>query len=569
MNPLATLQHSLIMKPCLSIQGVPDVTLILDKFCLLFIFNRIEKIRIEAFSGYQGIPEVQASRIENAKLQFRYESTLQMSLKMLSLYSFDEWPCLEVRDRDEKFVTQVQEESLKLLNRCDLFDEFKTSSAFNICPRKITQSYCKVYIHLRSPLTESQKNQVQVTVEKEPFTSCPITSVQHHNPFTLSFDVPEKLLGVSSFLKVNLFIERKLIGSREVKCEGPMEVLRDLLKTAVDPITLICQALDISPASDDLDEYLTQKLKGKLPTLNWMKDKLSNDHLGSDKDLPTWLHFSAFYGLHKFTWALLELQNFERALVIKNSKGHTPAKLALQAGYTKLAQDLENLTIIMSLAQTYTNVDSELKGSPRVSRSDINSAPLHTTRTCLFSKTRKEIPLYDTPPHPRPLSEISLKCSQSSYENFTSTPKENTVYVNIKSSPSVSSSEGEQYLDMSGSFSTLENYNDICNLMTAWDKKNDVQTFLNEYEHTISKLKENLNLHSSDQKGGASVSTSIREENEELQKVMKINKENLKVLCFLPLIEGDLSADTCFIDITRGRTEVLENVLQRINQDYV
>lgn len=110
----------------------------------------------------------------------------------------------------------------------------------------------------------------------------------------------------------------------------------------------------------------------------------------------------------------------------------------------------------MSLAQTYTGVDSELKGSPRVSRSDINSAPLHTTRSYLFSKTRKEIPLYDTPPHPRPLSEISLKCSQSSYENFTSTPKENTVYVNIKSSPSVSSSEGEQYLDMSGSFSTLE-----------------------------------------------------------------------------------------------------------------
>lgn len=111
----------------------------------------------------------------------------------------------------------------------------------------------------------------------------------------------------------------------------------------------------------------------------------------------------------------------------------------------------------MSLAQTYTSVDPVLEESSRVSRTDICSTPLQTTRTSLFSKTRKEIPLYDTPPHPRPLSDISLKCSLPSYENFTSTPKEeNTLYVNIKSSPSLSSSEGEQYLDMSGSFSTLE-----------------------------------------------------------------------------------------------------------------
>lgn len=56
---------------------------------------------------------------------------------------------------------------------------------------------------------------------------------------------------------------------------------------------------------------------------------------------PTWIHFSAYYGLKMFTWALLEAPGGRCALSIPNCDGDTPSLLAFKNGYLTLAQGLE------------------------------------------------------------------------------------------------------------------------------------------------------------------------------------------------------------------------------------
>lgn len=62
-------------------------------------------------------------------------------------------------------------------------------------------------------------------------------------------------------------------------------------------------------------------------------------------EFPTWVHFSAFYGLEQLTWALLEIPGGEAALNRPNCHGHTPSVLAYQKGFHRLAHTLEDAAV--------------------------------------------------------------------------------------------------------------------------------------------------------------------------------------------------------------------------------
>lgn len=62
-------------------------------------------------------------------------------------------------------------------------------------------------------------------------------------------------------------------------------------------------------------------------------------------EYPTWVHFSAYYGLEQLTWALLGIPGGEVALNRPNRFNQTPSVLAYQKGFHNLAHALEDAAV--------------------------------------------------------------------------------------------------------------------------------------------------------------------------------------------------------------------------------
>lgn len=80
------------------------------------------------------------------------------------------------------------------------------------------------------------------------------------------------------------------------------------------------------------------------PSIQAVQSFYCSLHLGCS-EYPTWVHFSAFYGLERMTWALLEIPGGEAALNRPNRNGHTPSVLAYQNGFHQLAHSLEDAAV--------------------------------------------------------------------------------------------------------------------------------------------------------------------------------------------------------------------------------
>lgn len=57
----------------------------------------------------------------------------------------------------------------------------------------------------------------------------------------MKFHISEEFLKGSSLLLVTVLIDKKMIGSRQVKCESNMDTLRDILVNMSNPTDFMCQ----------------------------------------------------------------------------------------------------------------------------------------------------------------------------------------------------------------------------------------------------------------------------------------------------------------------------------------
>ncbi|XP_047478892.1 uncharacterized protein LOC125031927 isoform X2 [Penaeus chinensis] len=290
------------------------------------------------------------------------------------LYSYNEWQHLTVRSEDMSFVQEVIIKATSILNSSEVYSGYRDESLarFKVIPRKITSTHPQVYIIMTDEVHEEVVISV-TSANKEPDI---IRKWRLQNPYTISFQIPESYLETSAFLYIEVSVNGKSQGSRQVKCERNMDTLSQILSNSKNPIDLMCQALNLNPLNNDLDLCLAKNFSMRTPPSRSADD----DSEKGTSLFPTWVHFSAYYGLKMFTWALLEAPGARCALSIPNCDGDTPSLLAFKSGYLPLAHALEAEMIC--------------------SKSRGVSSPQHIKKTG-WKKTN--VATYNNPPPPRPL----------------------------------------------------------------------------------------------------------------------------------------------------------------------
>nr|XP_027207319.1 uncharacterized protein LOC113800717 [Penaeus vannamei] len=347
------------------------------------------------------------------------------------LYSYKEWQHLTVRSEDMSFVQEVIHKATSILINSEVYSGYRDESLarFKVIPRKITLTHSQVYIIM----TDEVKEEVVISVNsanKEPVI---IKKWRLQNPYTLSFQMPESYLETSALLYIEVSVNGKSQGSRQVKCERNMDTLSQILSNSKNPIDLMCQALNLNPLNNDLDLCLAKNFSMRIPPSRCADD----DNEKGSSVFPTWIHFSAYYGLKTFTWALLEAPGGRCALSIPNCDGDTPSLLAFKSGYLTLAQALETEMIC-----------SKSRGVSSPQR--MKKTGIKKTHTATYNNPPPPRPLrsnYDTLPAPRLVSPSNSPPAPSEecknfYTEVTKFIKDKRENKTDESSSEVDSSKG-------------------------------------------------------------------------------------------------------------------------------
>lgn len=464
----------------------------------------------------------------------------QLTMAHLSaLYSYCDWHKLKVRDMDPSFVDEVLTEGVKILNNSELYSKYQDerNARFKVTPRKVTELQQVVHLLLNNPV--DSKEDIEVLIESSGKPSVTVKKFRLRNPYTIEFRMPDEFLVGSSLVLVTVLVQKQHIGSRQLKCESSMDSVRGHLSTLSNPTIFMCQVLNINHASNQLDQKMTEAVKTQVPLCK-LKEK-RNEKCYSE--FPTWVHFSAYFGLEQLTWTLLEIPAGEAALNRPNQNGHTPSVLAYQQGFHLFAHTLEDAAIMASLAEK------------------LNYEPLHYKNLSKAQRTNDALELYSTPPPPRPLNsplydhppspqqvlkhaggpsavEVSqcgsvvddpnsavLELSSPPPPHPYPHPCEHNLSSNSLTT-SVQTDAGKQerrYLDMSATQdcreSELYEYSeDVYTLVSAWLERTNMKAFVETHQEKIGEVKSQLDLnntreeyYSTESKPGASAEVAAHE----------------------------------------------------------
>nr|XP_053627612.1 uncharacterized protein LOC128685113 isoform X2 [Cherax quadricarinatus] len=443
-----------------------------------------------------------------------------------ALYSYNDWHRLRVRNMDLTFVYEVLFEGISILKSCELFSQYQDerNAEFKITPRKVNMVHQLLYIMMDKPV--KSKNSVEVLIEGlNKYTS--IKKFHLRNPYTIDFRMPEEFLRGSSLICVTVLVDKKRIGSRQLKCESSMDTLKTILTNVSNPTEFMCQALNINPTSDELDQKLADTVRFHLPPHRLGESNVQNR---DGYKFPTWIHFSAYYGLERLIWALLEIPGGEAALNTTNCHGHTPSVLAYQKHFSTLAQKLEDAALVSSLAakvgympeiRRAISMHGEAQGCEEMYNSPPPPRPLVSyqmygydslpaprevsSNTLVASPVRLEVsenlmtPSCSPPLSPAlsgseqhvPSPDIPSPLSPATRLHTSSSTTQQADYTN--------SVKDDRYLDMNVSSEcqkekehVLEYSADVYTLVTAWREKTNIKTFVEKNQDKIVEVKSKL-----------------------------------------------------------------------------
>ncbi|CAG7831513.1 unnamed protein product, partial [Allacma fusca] len=253
------------------------------------------------------------------------------------LARLNEWYTLELstiskidEDFSKKFTDQV--------NKIYKLELSKTSN-FSVFPQKATQDQPKIVIMLKKPLDNEDLIRIEfarggdVTV---------LDNVAPTNPYTAIVRIPESFCAdKTTLLEITLFVNKQKLGTKLVKYEYQLKPYEE------DVIEKISKA--VPGFNKLLDDHISRTLSKNFRACHdWSLDpelELMNDVLVSKgDDFPTLMHFSAFYGLEKTVWTLLdEADGFEQCGV-RNDVNETPLDIA-QGNVGHIIKDYQEMTM--------------------------------------------------------------------------------------------------------------------------------------------------------------------------------------------------------------------------------
>lgn len=195
------------------------------------------------------------------------------------------------------------------------------------------------------------------------------------------------------------------IGNRPIKCESRVRELEILLRTQDTPLEFMCQSLGIGTADkDNLDIHLLECFQKNLPRdyhlLHGQYDQKHSQskslfssmkmrsYDSSQEEYPTLLHFAAKWGFERLCMQLMECPGGEEACSLRNSQGKTPAQIADQEGYTKLASSIKGYAQM----HEFTNMFNYFKGMSADNNNSIvtHNATIESTPKQIFKQFSQE-----------------------------------------------------------------------------------------------------------------------------------------------------------------------------------
>ncbi|XP_042861737.1 uncharacterized protein LOC122246951 [Penaeus japonicus] len=359
---------------------------------------------------------------------------------------------------------------------------------FQVIPSRLFWEQTTLTVLLETEILHEQDVKIQLHSERGIYTQADHLSLL--NPYAVGVAIPDSIRLTSGTLSVTVDLFDVSLGSRKVKVETRIDSLKAILESFTYPLEVMSLSMGVSTSRGDLDDHLSELLKGRIPPSS-LGPRVS---LKTGLEYPSWTHFSAAHGLETLTWALFDLPGGEAALTIPNCRGLTPCDLALANGYFSLAQDLQK-------AEFLTELDSMIGCDPAGELTDDEAAPLPL---CLSPQTAQD-------PYPSPSGSPKLPIPRS-----PSSSAPGRQFVRVPDSPRSAhhgrSPTGSSVFDFPSSRSpTRENgdraagklstspslsflswspdahaNHDMASLLSAWRKRTgDVKTFLRSHHGPI------------------------------------------------------------------------------------
>ncbi|KAK2563947.1 Phosphoinositide 3-kinase adapter protein 1 [Acropora cervicornis] len=141
---------------------------------------------------------------------------------------------------------------------------------------------------------------------------------------------------------VNVYHGNNMLGQHRFEFTSRSDSLYRLLYGALDPISFMCEALQISPPEiHELDHSLAVTFQTKAPHgFDFLGPQRQEGTEKSDSELPTLLHFACKYGLTNLCQVLLMYPGAHEACSLKNYEGQRPCNLAENLGFYELADEI-------------------------------------------------------------------------------------------------------------------------------------------------------------------------------------------------------------------------------------
>ncbi|XP_062257453.1 phosphoinositide 3-kinase adapter protein 1 isoform X2 [Platichthys flesus] len=177
------------------------------------------------------------------------------------------------------------------------------------------------------------------------------------NEYTISVAAPAMAAGVVSLA---MYIDGARVSLKPVTYYTSMGEVSRFLEKAVDPVSFICQAFNLtSNATQSLDDMLTDSFKSRMPATGFQLfgiRQIEVDNMAAyqrNEELPTLLHFAAKYGLKKLTTLLLQCPGALQAYSVMNKHGDYPNKLAEKSGFLDLRQFMDEFVVTADMVKSH------------------------------------------------------------------------------------------------------------------------------------------------------------------------------------------------------------------------
>lgn len=204
--------------------------------------NMLEHISLHPQDSLGLVKLIQQDRILALLLGVTEEQISDVHQKAFS--NFSQWKRFTLgaeQDEDFTFINSFMTTALSMLTKT-LNQQYTSSSQeksqFSVMPKKVRQGQNGVLISMAQPLEKD--DYVKVSIEKNN-ELLEVTNMKKRNPYTLKINVPEMFLDISAI--VNIVVEKNgsIIGSRPIKCESRLREMEQILRTANDPVSFMCQ----------------------------------------------------------------------------------------------------------------------------------------------------------------------------------------------------------------------------------------------------------------------------------------------------------------------------------------